>query len=442
LSVIALFVFPLAVIPVLKLGRRMRSVAHHTQEEFAKLSHHLTQVFQGIRVVKAYNTQEFEKKRFKNYGEQIFKLISKATRVRSLTHPIIEIIAGIALVLVISYGGFTVMKGERTTGEFISFIAALLLVYEPIKRLSHLNSSIQEGIVCGKRILDLLDKKPHIKNTSESQIKKILGHIQFCDVSFSYQNSSFQNSESSPLAQDKNGRKALKGISFEIKQGSCVAFVGSSGSGKSTLINLIARFYDVSEGNILIDDVPIQDIDLFTLRSSISLVSQDVFLFHGTILENIAYGRFYKSNGIQDIESIVHYREKIISAAQKSYAHEFIEKLPLQYDSIIGENGVTLSGGQRQRLSLARALFKDAAIFLLDEATSALDTHSERLIQKAFFELMKTKTTVMVAHRLSTIIGSHCIYVLNHGKIVEEGTHESLLSQKGAYASLWHEQSS
>ena len=416
LAAIAFFVFPAAVLPILKIGRRMRKVTFHTQDQHAILTNQLTQVFQGIRVVKAYGMEVSESTRIEQQIDTVFRLIYKATRIRSAAHPIVESLGGLAIVCVIAYGGWQVMHHSRTAGDFISFIAALLLIYEPLKRLSNLNASLQEGLAAAYRVFQILDMPAKINNAQEPIIPThVAGHIEFRDVTFSYQNQK---------------RTVLDHLSFEAKAGQTVALVGASGAGKSTIINLIPRFYDITQGEILIDGVSIKELKLSALRQHIALVSQEIALFDRSIFDNIAYSETSAS------------MDDVIKAAKDAAAHEFIERLPQGYDTHVGENGVKLSGGQRQRIAIARAMLKNAPILLLDEATSSLDTDSERQIQDALSRLMKGRTTILVAHRLSTVVDADLIYVLDHGKLVESGGHHALLQQDGVYARLWKKQSS
>lgn len=412
LAMIAFFILPGVVVPIARIGRSMKKVTHATQGGVADFTTHITQVFQGIRVVKAYGMETFEASYVKKIITDIFKLIYKSARVRSAAHPVVETLGGLAIVAVIAYGGWQVMHHNRTTGEFISFIAALILIYEPLKRLSNLNANVQEGLAAASRVFDVIDTPPQIVSPLTPQLPSLRqGTLEFRNVSFSYE----------------DGTQAIKNLSLQVPPGHSIAFVGASGAGKSTLINLIPRFYDVTEGSILIDGVDVRDYELGNLRRQIALVSQEIALFDMTVSENIRYGSEADKN-------------QIMEAAKQAAAHSFIEKLPQGYETLVGENGVKLSGGQRQRIAIARAMLKNAPILLLDEATSALDTNSEKEIQKTLQELIKNKTTIMVAHRLSTVVDAHTIYVIQEGRIAEQGTHGELLTKKGIYAHLWETQ--
>jgi subfamily B ATP-binding cassette protein MsbA len=410
LTLIALVVFPLAAIFVMRLGKKLRKVSSHAQHELGDLSTDLTQAFQGVRHVKAYGMIGHENDRINNGVEKIFKLTVKGFRVSALATPLSEILSGLAIVTIIVYGGYQVIAGESTAGQLFSFITAFLLAYEPMKRLAKLNNVLQIGLAAADRIFSILDIQPHVKD--EPGAKSLVTDdytIGFEQVSFSY----------------PDGTEALENVDISVPSGQTIALVGSSGSGKSTIINLIPRFYDVQGGAIKIGGTDIRDVSLQSLRSNMALVSQEVTIFNDTLHDNIAYGTPLAT------------REQVIEAAKSAAAHEFIIKLPEGYDTIVGEQGVKLSGGQRQRVAIARAMLRNAPILLMDEATSALDTESERLVQNALERLREGRTTLVVAHRMSTIKNADYIYVMEDGKVVEEGRHNQLLLKKGIYSKLY-----
>lgn len=412
LSLISLVVFPITAFLVARLSKRLRSVSANTQVETGQLTAVLGQALQGNKHVKAYGMEDHEQARIGNVIERIYSLMYKSFKVAGRATPVSEMLSGLTIVAIIVYGGQQVIAGESTAGKLFSFITAFMLAYEPMKRLARLNNTVQSGLAAVERMYTLLDTKPQVDNRDGAiELKTQSPLIKAEDISFTY----------------ADGTQAINGLSLDVPAGKTVALVGASGSGKSTLLNLLPRFYDVTSGRITIDGHDIRDVTLKSLRGNMALVSQEVAIFNDSVRDNIAYGTPDASE------------EQIIAAAKAAAAHEFILELPQGYDTVVGENGVKLSGGQRQRISIARAFLRNAPILLLDEATSALDSQSERLVQQAIENLQKGKTTIVVAHRLSTIINADRIYVISNGKVTEQGTHDSLLSQNGAYAVLYGE---
>ncbi|MDF2965155.1 MAG: Multidrug resistance protein [Rickettsiaceae bacterium] len=412
LSVLVFFVFPLAIYPVMKIGRKMRKISSSTQEELGNYTAKLDEVFTSIRVIKSYQGEEKEFYRAKMIVENIFKLYKRAARFDSLTSPIMEILSGIAFALILWYGGIKVMQGKSTLGSLMAFITAFFAAYRPLKSLVALNINLQDGLAAAKRLFTLLDTKPQIVNR-EGARELICGKasIEFKDISLQL-----------------SDREVIKNLDIKVPAGKTVAIVGKSGSGKTTLTNLLVRFYEPDQGRIYINGQDINNVTLDSLRKHIALVTQDIMLFDATIAENIAYG---KSDASMD---------SIIEAAKAAHAHEFIEKLPNKYDTIIGTNGASLSGGQRQRLSIARAFLKNAPILILDEATSALDPISEKEVQLSLKRLQAGKTTIIIAHKLSTIIDADIIFVMKNGEVAEYGSHQELVVKRGEYYLLYNEQ--
>lgn len=410
LALIAFFVFPLAVFPVLRLGRRMRKISDSTQQQLGAFAAQLDETFHGVRMVKAYGREEHEVRRARTIIERLYKLYFKASRVQALASPIMELLTGASVAVIVWYGGAQVIAGTTTPGAFFSFIAAMVSAYKPAKTLVTLNNSLQEGMAAASRLFAVLDSVPVIRDKPGAQPLALKnGAIEFRDAVFHY----------------APGAGGIEGITLSVPAGKTVALVGHSGSGKSTLVNLLLRFYDLESGSIAIDGQDIRDVTISSLRAVMSLVSQEIVLFDDTVRANIAYGRMDASE------------EEIVRAATMAAADEFIREMPQGYDTVIGPHGVRLSGGQRQRLAIARAMLKNAPILLLDEATSSLDNTSERIVQQALENLMRDRTTLVVAHRLTTIRGADIIYVLDRGRIVESGTHTTLMQHSGVYYDLY-----
>ena len=410
LALVSFFVFPLAIRPIVAIGRRIRRVTANAQAEIGEFTTLLSQTFQGARHVKAYGMEQYEERRAAGLIERLFALIDRGTRTRSRASPMMEALGGTAIAVVILYGGHQVIAGARTPGALFSFITALLLAYQPLKSLANLNASLQEGLAAAQRIFEVLDLEPTIRDMPGAKPLHIAGgEIRFDNARFGY----------------VPGTAAIDGLSLTIPAGQTVALVGPSGAGKSTMLNLIPRFFDIESGSIAIDGQDVRAVAIASLRSAIALVAQEVSLFDDTVRANIAYGRFGATAA------------EIEEAARAAAADAFIRELPQGYDTMVGEHGVRLSGGHRLRIAIARAMLKNAPILLLDEATSALDSESERQVQQALNILIRGRTTLVIAHRLSTIQGADLICVVDRGRIVETGGHPELLARGGLYARLY-----
>jgi ATP-binding cassette, subfamily B, bacterial MsbA len=413
LALIASVGLPAAMFPIIRVGRRIQRVSTNSQIEVGNFAALLDETFQGARHVKAYGMEAYEAARAQRVIERIFVLVMKATKIRALATPFMEIIASTAMALVIAYAGTQVLTGETTPGRFFSFVAAMALAYQPIKNLVGLNATLMEGLAAASRVFALLDILPAVADRPGAlPLPPGPRQVRFENVSFDY----------------GYGQQVLHSLSLELSAGKTVALVGPSGGGKSTIANLIPRFYDVTEGRLLIDGMDVRDVTLESLRADIAIVSQEVSLFHDTVRANISYGR-------PEAE-----QQEIEHAALLAGAADFIAELPNGYDTVVGPRGVKLSGGQRQRVAIARALLKNAPILLLDEATSALDNETERQVQAALNLLMEGRTTLVIAHRLSTIVDADLIYVIEHGRAVECGRHAELMARRGVYARLYAEQ--
>jgi len=408
LASIAFVVFPASVLPVMRLSRKVKRFAKRGQISTGTLTAFLQESIQGNRIVKAFGMEEYENQRFAKENQRLFRQSLRASRIRGMVAPAMELLAAFGIGGVVWYGGSSVVGGARTTGEFMAFMTAMFLMYQPFKSLTRTYTSVHQGLAGAERVFEILDESPAIKDRPEARpAPRFSRAIEFHDVSFAY-----------------GATPVLKGVNLVIRAGEMVALVGISGAGKSTLVDLIPRFYDIGSGRITMDGIDIRDLTLESLRAQIGIVTQHTFLFNDTVRNNIAYGD--PKRGMEDI----------VAAANAAHAHEFVTAMPKEYDAMVGELGMQLSGGQRQRLAIARALLKDAPILILDEATSSLDSESERLVQDALEKLMTTRTTLVIAHRLSTIRKADRIVVLVDGEIAEEGTHEELLSLKGAYSRL------
>jgi subfamily B ATP-binding cassette protein MsbA len=410
LTLLSMMIFPLSIIPISKFGRLTRKYSRVNQESTASLSHHLAQTMQHIRQVQGYTMEAAERRRINERIHDVLGSTLKGVRVRALGSPVVELVGIVAIALLILYAGRRITDATLSPGAFLSFVASLLFVTRPIKGLTNLNNNLQDGLAAAQRAFELIDAPATLTDKPGAKaIKVSKGAIAFKNVTLAY----------------PDGSEALRDVSFSIPAGKTAAFVGPSGAGKTSLLNLLPRFYDVSTGSVSIDGQEIADVTLQSLRSQMALVTQDVAIFDDTIAANIAYGSVHATT------------QQIEAAARAAAAHEFIVRQPQGYKTMLGENGFKLSGGQKQRIALARALLKDAPILLLDEATASLDTASEKAIQQTLEKVMKGRTTLMVAHRLSTIVNADTIYVLEHGQIAEHGTHKQLLAKKGLYAKLW-----
>jgi subfamily B ATP-binding cassette protein MsbA len=413
LALLSLIGMPLALHPLLRLGQRLRASNETSLRRWRDISEILQETISGFRVVKAFGMEGFEIGRFRRAASRLLHVNMRITRTTAILPPLMEAVGGLALIGALFYGSHAIKRGDITTGAFVAFLSALFFMYTPIKRLSRVNATLQAALAAGNRVLEVLDRHDEVPQDEEAiELPRMRGAVEYRGVGFRY--------------VDGQGT-ILRHVSFVARPGEVVAIVGTSGSGKTTLVNLLPRFWDVAEGGILIDGVDVRRATLASLRGQIGLVTQETVLFNDTVRANIAYG-------LDDVDEA-----RVESAARAAFAHDFILDLPRRYDTVIGERGSRLSGGQKQRIAIARAILKDPPILILDEATSALDAESERLVQSALANLMRGRTTLVIAHRLATVRDADRIVVLDGGEVREVGTHEELLRQPGGLYSRLYE---
>ncbi len=412
LALVAVTGAPLVIYPLVRFGKRIRSTTRRSQEHLEHLSHVTAEAFTGHRIVKAFGAEAREEERFRHASQRLYRTNLKVTSALALLPPLMELLGGVAIVGLIWYGSRQIAEKVLTEGDFAAFVAAAFMMYAPIKKLSRVNATLQQAMAASERIFEILDTHSEVPERADAKpLTRLRQTIEFRNVSFSY---------------DGVSKTILKDVSFGVRSGQAVAIVGLSGAGKTTLVNLVPRFYDVTGGAILIDGIDIRDVALSSLRSQIGIVTQETVLFDDTIARNIAYG-------LPGAKT-----EEIETAAKAAHAHEFIVTLPDQYETRIGERGQMLSGGQRQRVAIARALLRNSPILILDEATSSLDAESELLVQDALQNLMRNRTSFVIAHRLSTVRRADAIIVLERGRVAEIGRHEELLQRPGGvYAKLY-----
>jgi subfamily B ATP-binding cassette protein MsbA len=405
LAILAVVGMPLALHPLVKLGRRLRASNETSLRRWRDISEILQETISGFRVVKAFRMEKFEIKRFRRAASRLLNVNMGITRTTAILPPLMEFVGGLAMVGALLYGSWAIRNTHLTTGAFVAFLTALFAMYTPIKRLSRVNATLQAALAAGSRVFEVLDRHDEVPEAEKAvPLPRMKGEIEYRSVGFRY--------------ADGHG-SILRNVSFSARPGEVVAIVGTSGAGKTTLVNLLPRFYDVTEGAVLIDGIDVRQATLGSLRRQIGLVTQETVLFNDRVRDNIAYG-------MDDVDATL-----VESAARAAFAHDFILDLPRRYDTVIGERGSRLSGGQKQRIAIARAILKDPPILILDEATSALDAESERLVQSALANLMRGRTTLVIAHRLATVRDADRIVVLDGGEVREVGRHDELLRRPG-----------
>ena len=413
-ALMALIVFPVMIFPVSNIGRKLKKFSHKGQEILGNINATVLESFSGVKIVRAFGLEPRELKKFQNYNDDYLKVMKKNVKYVEMTSPFLEVLGVASSAFILWYGGSQVLSGEISQGTFLAFIVALFMMYTPIRILFKIMASVQTSLAGAERVFEILDLPEEKVREGQKELIDFKGKIEFQDVCFSY---------------PSRAKMVLDKINLTVNKSEVIAIVGMSGAGKTTLVDLLFRFFDVTSGKILIDGEDIQSFKLSSLRNHLALVTQETFLFNDTILNNISFGKEGEST-----------REEILDAAKAAHVDYFVEHIEEGYETLIGERGVKLSGGQKQRIAIARAILRNAPILILDEATSALDSESEKLVQEALHNLMEHRTSFVIAHRLSTIKHANRILVMDDGKIVESGTHQSLLASSGLYQKYYNMQ--